>query len=273
MKYAGLFYNFGTRPSRARVWHNCALRHHPARVQSRRDMSAAKRRILVTSALPYANGSLHLGHMVEYVQTDIWVRFQKLRGHDCLYVCAADSHGTPIMLRARSEGIEPEALIARYEAEQVRDFADFRVVFDNYHTTHSAENRELVELIYGRLQAQGHIATRTIRQAYDEQEKIFLPDRYVRGECPVCGTPDQHGDSCENCSATYAPLDIYSCGPNQCCLYVRRTSQMVHRPPLHMARLCCRTQGPGTHRHTAREAKLHGSSVDKTIESRSEEAL
>ena len=172
-------------------------------------MNAVNRRtILVTSALPYANGAPHLGHIVEYVQTDIWVRFQRLRGHDCLYVCASDAHGTPIMLKARQEGISPEALIERVGAEQRRDFADFDVSFDNFHTTHSPENRELTEGIYERLVAGGHIRRETIRQAYDEQAQMFLPDRYVRGTCPRCGALDQYGDSCESCGATYTPADL-----------------------------------------------------------------
>lgn len=167
-----------------------------------------RRTILVTSALPYANGAPHLGHMVEYVQTDIWVRYQRLRGHDCRYVCASDAHGTPIMLKARQEGIPPEELIARVGAEQVRDFGDFDISFDNFHTTHSPENRELTEAIYRRLVEGGHIRRETIRQAYDEQAKMFLPDRYVRGNCPRCDAPDQYGDSCENCGATYTPADL-----------------------------------------------------------------
>jgi len=172
-------------------------------------MTQTKRRtILVTSALPYANGAPHLGHMVEYVQTDIWVRYQRMRGHDCLYVCASDAHGTPIMLKARQEGVSPEDLIARFSAEQRRDFADFDVSFDNFHTTHSDENREVTNDIYRRLLAAGHIRRETIRQAYDEQAKMFLPDRYVRGTCPKCGTLDQYGDSCESCGATYTPADL-----------------------------------------------------------------
>ena len=172
-------------------------------------MNAANRRtILVTSALPYANGAPHLGHIVEYVQTDIWVRYQRLRGHDCLYVCASDAHGTPIMLKARQEGISPEALIERVGAEQRRDFADFDVSFDNFHTTHSPENREVTDGIYRRLVAGGHIRRETIRQAYDEQAQMFLPDRYVRGTCPRCGALDQYGDSCESCGATYTPADL-----------------------------------------------------------------
>jgi methionyl-tRNA synthetase len=172
-------------------------------------MTQTKRRtILVTSALPYANGAPHLGHMVEYVQTDIWVRYQRMRGHDCLYVCASDAHGTPIMLKARQEGVSPEDLIARVSAEQRRDFADFDVSFDNFHTTHSDENREVTNDIYRRLLAAGHIRRETIRQAYDEQAKMFLPDRYVRGTCPKCGTLDQYGDSCESCGATYTPADL-----------------------------------------------------------------
>jgi methionyl-tRNA synthetase len=172
-------------------------------------MTQPKRRtILVTSALPYANGAPHLGHMVEYVQTDMWVRYQRMRGHDCLYVCASDAHGTPIMLKARQEGVSPEDLIARFSAEQRRDFADFDVSFDNFHTTHSEENREVTNEIYRRLLAAGHIRRETIRQAYDEQAKMFLPDRYVRGTCPKCGTLDQYGDSCESCGATYTPADL-----------------------------------------------------------------
>jgi len=172
-------------------------------------MTPAKpRTILVTSALPYANGPLHLGHMVEYIQTDTWVRFQRLRGHDCVYVCASDAHGTPIMLKARQEGVTPEALIARMGADQRRDFADFEVAFDNFHTTHSEENREVTEAIYQRLAAAGHIRRETIRQAYDEQAKMFLPDRYVRGTCPRCGATDQYGDSCEVCGATYTPAEL-----------------------------------------------------------------
>jgi methionyl-tRNA synthetase len=172
-------------------------------------MSPAPRRtILATSALPYANGAPHLGHVVEYVLTDIWVRFQRLRGHDCLYVCASDAHGTPIMLRARQEGISAEALIERVGAEQRADFAGFDISFDNFHTTHSPENREVTEGIYRRLVEGGHIRRETIRQAYDEQAGMFLPDRYVRGTCPRCGALDQYGDSCESCGATYTPADL-----------------------------------------------------------------
>ncbi len=171
-------------------------------------MNAPTRRILVTSALPYANGSLHLGHALEYVQTDIWVRFQRLRGHDCVFVCASDAHGTPIMLKARQEDIPPEELIARVAVEQARDFQDLGVSLDNFHTTHSPENREITEEIYRRLVAAGHIRRATIRQAYDEQARMFLPDRYVRGTCPRCGTADQYGDSCESCGATYSPADL-----------------------------------------------------------------
>jgi methionyl-tRNA synthetase len=169
---------------------------------------SSPRTLLVTAALPYANGSLHIGHLVEYVQTDIWVRFQRLRGHDCLFVCASDAHGTPIMLKARQEGISPEELITRISAEQLNDFREFDISFDNYHTTHSPENRELTEQIYGRLKAGGHIRRETIRQSYDEQAAMFLPDRYVRGTCPRCATPDQYGDSCESCGATYSPSEL-----------------------------------------------------------------
>ncbi|HEX9207504.1 MAG TPA: methionine--tRNA ligase [Steroidobacteraceae bacterium] len=167
-----------------------------------------KRTLLVTSALPYANGAPHLGHMVEYVQTDIWVRFQRMRGHDCLFIWASDAHGTPIMLKARQEGITPEELIARVGAEQRRDFDAFDISYDNFHTTHSAENREITYGIYQRLLAAGHIRRETIVQAYDEQAKMFLPDRYVRGTCPKCGALDQYGDSCEACGATYTPADL-----------------------------------------------------------------
>lgn len=171
-------------------------------------MTQHKRRILVTSALPYANGPIHIGHLVEYLQTDIWVRFQKMRGHECYYVCADDAHGTPIMLKAEQEGITPEALIARVGAEHQRDFAGFGIEFDNYHSTHSPENREIAELIYTRLKEGGHIARRTITQAFDPVKNLFLPDRFIRGTCPHCGADDQYGDSCENCSRTYSPNDL-----------------------------------------------------------------
>ena len=166
------------------------------------------RHILVTSALPYANGSLHLGHLLEAIQTDIWVRFQKMRGHRCTYVCASDAHGTPIMLRARRDGITPEQLIESMRAEHRRDYGDFHVQFDNFHTTHSEENRNLVEGIFATLDHAGYIEARTIRQAFDTREQMFLPDRFVRGQCPVCGAPDQYGDSCEACGATYSPSDL-----------------------------------------------------------------
>ena len=171
-------------------------------------MSDKKRKILVTSALPYANGPLHLGHLVEYIQTDIWVRFQKMRGHECWYVCADDTHGTPIMLRAQQEGITPEQLIARMSEEHQRDFADFGIGFDNYYSTHSGENRELVTEIYKRLSKAGHISKRTIKQAYDPVKNMFLPDRFIKGSCPRCNAPDQYGDSCENCGATYSPTEL-----------------------------------------------------------------
>ncbi len=171
-------------------------------------MSDTPRRILITSALPYANGPIHLGHLVEYIQTDIWARFQRLRGHQCTYVCADDAHGTPIMLRAQSEGIEPEQLIARVSEEHQADFAGFNIGFDNYHSTHSPENKHYAELIYTRLQQGGHITKRTITQAYDPEKEMFLPDRFIKGTCPECSAEDQYGDSCENCGATYAPTDL-----------------------------------------------------------------
>jgi len=170
--------------------------------------SPAPRTLLVTNALPYANGAPHLGHIVEVVQSDIWVRFQKLRGHDVIYVCASDTHGTPTMLKARQEGVTPEELIARFGAEQARDFADFGVGFDNFYTTHSRESRELTEEIYRKLVAAGHIRRESIRQAYDEQAGMFLPDRYIRGTCPRCGSADQYGDGCEVCSSQYTPADL-----------------------------------------------------------------
>lgn len=171
-------------------------------------MSETPRKILVTSALPYANGSIHMGHLVEYLQTDIWVRFQKLRGHKCTYVCASDAHGTPIMIKARELGISPEDLTKRMSKEFVRDFAAFGVDFDNFHTTHSPENEALVIEMFEALQKAGDIYTRTIEQAYDEKEGLFLPDRFVRGTCPRCNSEDQYGDACEVCGATYTPSDL-----------------------------------------------------------------
>ena len=166
------------------------------------------RKILVTSALPYANGSIHMGHLVEYLQTDIWVRFQKSRGHQCTYVCATDAHGTPIMIKAREQGVTPEALTEAVSREFVRDFADFGVDFDNYHTTHSPENEALTVEMFEALRERGDIHTQEIEQAYDEQEGMFLPDRFVRGTCPFCGATDQYGDACENCGKTYTPAEL-----------------------------------------------------------------
>ncbi len=171
-------------------------------------MTDSPRQILVTSALPYANGPIHIGHLVEYIQTDIWVRFQKMQGHTCFYVCADDAHGTPIMLRAEKEGITPEQLIARVSEEHQADFSEFAVNFDHYHSTHSAENQQLATSIYETLEQQGHINKRVIKQAYDPEKNMFLPDRFIRGECPKCGAADQYGDSCEVCGATYSPTDL-----------------------------------------------------------------
>ncbi|WP_210395016.1 methionine--tRNA ligase [Motiliproteus sediminis] len=171
-------------------------------------MSSTPRKILVTSALPYANGSIHLGHMLEYIQTDIWVRFQKLRGHQCTYVCADDAHGTAIMLKAEQQEITPEALIAAVSEEHQTDFGRFSIGFDNYYSTHSPENRELAELIYTRCKEAGHIAQRTITQAYDPEKELFLADRFIKGTCPKCKADDQYGDNCEACGATYSPADL-----------------------------------------------------------------
>ncbi|MCX4187669.1 methionine--tRNA ligase [Methylophaga sp. OBS4] len=167
-----------------------------------------QRKILVTSALPYANGSIHLGHLVEYIQTDIWVRFQKMRGHECHYVCADDAHGTPIMLRAHNEGITPEQLISDVSKEHQADFAEFAIGFDNYYSTHSPENRALASQIYLANRDAGHIEARTISQAYDPEKEMFLPDRFIRGECPKCGAADQYGDNCEACGSTYDPTEL-----------------------------------------------------------------
>ncbi len=166
------------------------------------------RKILVTSALPYANGPIHLGHMLEHIQTDIWVRFQRARGHQCIAVCADDTHGTPVMLRAEREGITPEALIDRMHAEHWQDFQDFLISYDNYYTTHSEENRYFSELIYTRCRDNGQIATRTIRQMFDPEKEMFLADRFIKGTCPKCGATEQHGDNCEVCGATYTPNEL-----------------------------------------------------------------
>jgi len=166
------------------------------------------RKILVTSALPYANGPIHLGHLVEYIQTDIWVRFQKQRGNLCYYVCADDTHGTPIMLRADREGITPEQLIAQVGEEHLADFTEFSVAFDNYHSTHSEENKTLSSLIYERLRDAGHISSRSITQAFDPVKNMFLSDRFIKGECPKCGAADQYGDGCEVCGTTYTPTEL-----------------------------------------------------------------
>ena len=167
-----------------------------------------KRRIVVTSALPYANGDIHLGHLVEYIQTDFWVRFQKLRGHECVYVCADDTHGTPIMIRARKEGITPEELIARSHAAHLKDFTDFQIAFDNYYSTNSPENRELSESIYLAAEKAGAITRKTTPQLYCEHCKMFLPDRFVKGVCPKCGADNQYGDSCDKCGSTYGAEEL-----------------------------------------------------------------
>lgn len=169
---------------------------------------ASSRKILVTSALPYANGSIHLGHLVEYIQTDTWVRFQKMRGNECHYVCADDTHGTPIMLRAQAEGISPEQLIERVHGEHLADFTDFHIEFDNYYSTNSQENKELAQSMYISLREKGLIETRTIEQLYDPEKEMFLPDRFVKGTCPKCKAEDQYGDSCEVCGATYSPAEL-----------------------------------------------------------------
>ena len=168
----------------------------------------SKRKILVTSALPYANGSIHLGHLVEYIQTDIWVRFQKMQGNECYYVCADDTHGTPIMLRAEKEGITPEQLIERVAEEHKTDFAAFHVKFDNYGSTNSDETRKYSESIYRELKSAGLIEVRSIEQYYDPVKNMFLPDRFIKGECPKCGAKDQYGDNCEVCGAAYTPTDL-----------------------------------------------------------------
>jgi methionyl-tRNA synthetase len=171
-------------------------------------MTDKKRQILVTSALPYANGDIHLGHMLEYIQTDIWARYQRARGHECYFAWADDAHGTPVMLWAREEGKPPEELIDRMNQVHKADFRDFGISYDNYSSTHTDYNRQLVELIYQRLDEGGYVARRNIRQFYDEREGMFLPDRFIRGTCPKCRTEDQYGDSCEACGSTYSPTDL-----------------------------------------------------------------
>ena len=166
------------------------------------------RQLLVTSALPYANGQIHIGHLVEYVQTDIWVRFQRMRGHEVHYVGADDTHGTPIMLRAEKEGISPKELIDKVWHEHKRDFDHFLISFDHYYTTDSPENEMLSREIYLKLRDAGLIEKRAIEQAYDPVKEMFLPDRFIKGNCPKCGAADQYGDSCEKCGATYAPTDL-----------------------------------------------------------------
>ena len=205
------------------------------------------RQILVTSALPYANGSIHLGHLVEYIQTDIWVRFQKMHGHDCRYMCADDTHGTAIMLRAEKEGITPEKLIGRVWDEHTRDFAGFNISFDHYYSTHSDENRELASKIYLRLQEAGLIDVKTIAQLYDPVKNMFLPDRFIKGECPKCGALDQYGDNCEVCGATYSPTELKNpvsrCRGRRQCTRIPSTISSSLAP----AKLFCANGRPRAH--------------------------
>lgn len=170
--------------------------------------TADKRRILITSALPYANGSIHLGHLLEHIQTDIWARFQRMRGNECYSVCADDAHGTPVMLKAQELGITPEQMVEQTRQEHHQDLLDFYVEYDNYYVTHSEENKQLCEKVYNRLHANGYISTKTISQLFDPEKQMFLPDRFVRGTCPKCGAEDQYGDSCDVCSATYSPTEL-----------------------------------------------------------------
>jgi methionyl-tRNA synthetase len=167
-----------------------------------------QRKILVTCALPYANGSIHLGHMLEHVQADVWARYQRMRGNEIYFICADDAHGTPIMLKAQQLGMTPEQMIDEVKVEHQRDFAGFNISYDNYHSTHSPENREISEQIYKRLKANGYIKTKIISQLFDPEKQMFLPDRFVKGTCPRCKAPDQYGDNCEVCSATYNPIDL-----------------------------------------------------------------
>lgn len=171
-------------------------------------MTTDKKKLLVTSALPYANGSIHLGHLLEHIQTDIWVRKQRLQGHECYSVCADDAHGTPVMLRAQELGLTPEEMVAQTRAEHDRDLRTFLVCYDNYYVTHSPENEHFCGLIYQRLQEQGYIFTKTIDQLYDPEKQMFLPDRFVKGTCPKCAAEDQNGDSCDKCGATYSPTEL-----------------------------------------------------------------
>jgi methionyl-tRNA synthetase len=166
------------------------------------------RKILVTTGLPYANGPLHLGHMIGQIQADIWVRFQRMCGHDCLFISGSDCHGAPIMIRAKKEGMAPEAWIEKNREEQYNDLTAFEVDFDNYYHTHSPETQTLTEAIFKKLNEQGDIAKRSVKQAYDPVKKLFLADRYVKGTCPFCGAEDQYGDGCEKCGTTYTPLDL-----------------------------------------------------------------
>jgi methionyl-tRNA synthetase len=171
-------------------------------------MAQVAKKLLVTCALPYANGSIHLGHMLEHIQADIWVRYQRMRGNEVHFICADDAHGTPIMLKAQQMGIPPEEMIAEMSREHQQDFAGFGISYENYHSTHSEENRELSGVIYGRLKENGHIKRRTISQLYDPEKGMFLPDRFVKGTCPKCKSPDQYGDNCEVCGATYSPTEL-----------------------------------------------------------------
>ncbi|MFM2481244.1 methionine--tRNA ligase [Celerinatantimonas sp. YJH-8] len=171
-------------------------------------MTTTQRKILVTSALPYANGAIHLGHLLEHIQTDIWVRFQRLRGNECYHICADDAHGTPIMLKAQQLGLKPEAMIEQVRAQHMADFSGFQIGFDNYYSTHSDENREYSQHIYRMLRDNGYIQSRTISQLYDPEKEMFLPDRFVKGTCPNCGSDDQYGDNCDSCGATYSPIEL-----------------------------------------------------------------
>ena len=167
-----------------------------------------RRKIIATSALPYANGPIHLGHLLEQLQTDFWVRFQKMRGHHCLNICADDTHGTPIMIRAQKEGITPEELIAHSQTEHLKDFTDFQIEFDKYSSTHTPTTQELVNQVFSTMETKGHLKTQTIKQTFCTHDNMFLPDRFVKGTCPHCQSENQYGDSCDQCGATYSPTEL-----------------------------------------------------------------